>query len=61
MGLAVSGLQYKRQCHSWTIKESPALNPAFEHFVAQFSIDHDFRIEFSITNSMMNSDPRIHQ
>ena len=30
MGLAVSGLQYKRQCHSWTIKELPALNPAFE-------------------------------
>ena len=30
MGLSVSGLQYKGQCHFWTINELPVLNPAFE-------------------------------
>ena len=29
-----------------------------EHFIAEFSID--FKIELSITNSAMNSDPLIH-
>ena len=30
MGLAVSDLQLTGQCHIWTIKDLPVLNPAFE-------------------------------
>ena len=76
MGLAVSGMQNKEQCHFWTIKELAALNPAFEQ-LARISIDFrikfsisvlvilaefsiDFRMKFSTTLSVMNSDPQIH-